>query len=705
LVLSAAKSRIAVASLLGLAPTKLPLYHPLQDLDEKAREATLRQSYDRADRSDGDGNAQPELELAILLASQGSTEGRVDAREYFERARREEPERLEIYLWESQTRAWGNDLVGALQVLEEGRERFHGSPEWSYARGVYQWLLGLRHLDTADLQAAYGSFVTALQQRPRSKTYRLATAAACLALARWEDLLETSTIADDDPAVGPRLLLYRGCALAALGQDDEAERFLGVAVRALSPPLRAVFENGDGFLPADDPDSTRWMRRYWKRLDPHPTRPSNARRLEYWRRLVEADVLCGGEEGVAGWETQAGRLWVRFGRPARTVFVPADIVGYRSMATDSQAVLSAKLSELEGFDEFMGVPAVGRLSWERNPELHRWIWFFDYGPRSFAVTFLDATYGQNWSLAGSSNEIVHAAMEKAPLHFQVDKPRASIDLAVALTGFQDDARESSLETSVAVVLSQAVESPVVELEWAVFDSGGKRVDYVQRTLDPSRRLSRLLASVRTEPSMRASDPLVADIAAKLPPGRFRVAVEATNAASGAHQAREFVVDLAGLDTSDLAVSDLLLTASFEPIDPATALPAEFVRHAQAVIPVADRSFVEGEKHGYVYYEIHGLRRKADLRSDLEVTYRIRPMADGRPLGSKPVKEATFVEENVNTGVAGNLVKGTRLDLDGLPPGAYELTVDVEDRVAERAQQRKVAFHLLPLPPGGDRRGE
>ena len=423
----------ADASLLGLAPERLPLYHPLQDLEGAARKAALGQCYDRADQSFDDANAQAELDLAILLASQGSVEGRIDAREYFERARREEPDRLEIYLWESQTRAWGDDLAGALSVLEEGRDRFGFTPEWLYARGVYQWHLGLRHLDVSDFESAYGSFSLALRQRPRSKPYRLALAATCLALARWESLAETATVEDDHPAVGPRLLLYRGCALFALGDEDEAERYLGVAVRALSPSLRAVFENGTGFLNAADPDTATWARRYWKRLDPHPTRPSNARRLEYWRRLIETDVLFGASDGVPGWETQKGEIWVRFGRPAGTVFIPADIEGYRP-AAGPEAARAAKMLEVD----VSGSRPLGRLSWERNPEIHRWQWYFDYGERSFAILFMDVTYGYRWNVAGSSNELVHASVEKEPLHFQVQRPRLSLDLAVALTGFHDD---------------------------------------------------------------------------------------------------------------------------------------------------------------------------------------------------------------------------------------------------------------------------
>jgi GWxTD domain-containing protein len=684
--------RAATGSILGLAPSSLPLHNPLQDLSEAERRAARDALYERADR--GDGAAQAALDLAILLATEGSVEGRVDARAYFERARAAAPDRLDVLLWESQTRAWGRDLAGAIEVLEEGRDRFGTLAEWHYARGVCQWQRGLRHLDPSALDAAYGDFAAALSARPQSKPYRLGVAATCLALQRWPELLTVTDVPDDHPAVGPRLVLYRGCALAALGRDEEAEPLLAAVVRVLSPKLRAVFEDGMGFLVPATSDTARWVHGYWRALDPHPTRISNARELEYWRRLIEADVLFGDGD-QAGWETQPGSVWVRFGRPAAMEFQSADVVPWGNGADPRDRYEGRGIEdEPQGLLTFM--PAMAPKSTEYDPRVHRWHWSYAYGDQSFVVTFLDTTYHFDWMTSGTSERDVAPRIRETPLYFVEQQPPVSLGLSVALTGFCDEAEESSLETSIGVGLPS--DQPAeVDVEWAVFDEHGRRIDRVVRRLDASRKLSALVRCVQTAPPDRVGDPLVTQIAARLTPGRFRVAVEATHPASGAHASREFLVDLTGLPQRVLAVSDLMLSASFQRVSSATRLPSEFIRHAQAVIPLADRAFVMGDPHAYVYYEIYGLQRGADGRGDVEISYRIHPVAGGRPLGSKPAREASFLENGIEMGAGGNLVKGTQLDLAGLGAGEYALTVVVRDVRAGTDATRHVRFRLVSPP--------
>ena len=61
-------------------------------------------------------------------------------------------------------------------------------------------------------------------------------------------------------------------------------------------------------------DRDRFMERFWKRRDPTPGTPENEFKEEHYRRIEYANIHFGWDK-VPGWETDRGRIYIRFGPP------------------------------------------------------------------------------------------------------------------------------------------------------------------------------------------------------------------------------------------------------------------------------------------------------------------------------------------------------------------------------------------------------
>ena len=124
-----------------------------------------------------------------------------------------------------------------------------------------------------------------------------------------------SRLPEDVPA-----RLFEGVHSHGLGEMERAEVCFRRAIMRMEAVAREAFLRA----PADVSDSTG----DWRRLDPFPLTVVNEGQLEYWCRMTMADALFGdADEGVRGWETDPGRVLVRYGPPEARQFEPAYLGG------------------------------------------------------------------------------------------------------------------------------------------------------------------------------------------------------------------------------------------------------------------------------------------------------------------------------------------------------------------------------------------
>lgn len=663
----------AEASRLGLAPE--PPQVPADPLP-----ADLFAGIDAlldADPRDADTHHQ----LARHYHATGLSKHLPVAREHLERALDLDPGHREARLLFARIEAEASDFAGAIRLLEHATPE--EDPELHYALGYYLWLRARRTHDFSGFEATRDAFLRAARSRQDDARTRRALAAAGLLDDDVPTVLAaTATLTAQDDRVA---WLLRGCALASEGRDAEAGEAFRLGFQGLDPELQREFLDGGGLLV--DADGVRLDPQvYWRVLDPHPTRPTNRRQMEFWTRMVQADLLFGTDE-APGWQTQTGRAWVRWGPPAASTYLPADIQRFEGRTRPGP-----------GRTAGTPLPPVNPLLLKSDvdPNLHRSVWTWSLGGDNFSLVFLDQTFGFRWALSNLSQTVQREKLQQAPVVFVAEAPQLRVGLEVATYVFRRAETVLDLETAIEVDVPGGfiLEAEPLRIDWSIFDAHDRLVDTKQVLLGDEHRRSEILLALGL-PLEEHHDPYVTQVAAHLPPGRYRVAVELTHEGTGQHRSK--VVDVE-LDPAppELSLSDVQLASSWVEVSAERTAPPEFVKHAHAVVPRLNPTVSAGQEHIYSYFEIYHLATDAGGRTRFDVAYEI--FSGNLPRSERTAANArhrqVFLDER--TAVSGNasVIKGARLELEGLAGGGYQLRVTVTDRLAERSVVHEAPFFVV-----------
>lgn len=700
----------AQASVLGLAPEEPPLRHPFQTLSREevftqadAIEARIYESHRR--------DAQSLLELAILNTLTGRPEDRHYALELFAEAWESAPERLDILLWWSKARWKADELRPASAALEAARERFPESAELEYAIGYSHWLDAKRHLDRRALNDCVHAFRNAAQIRPEVLRHARAVTALELIDERFPkgaDRLPEIRVGDH---VELSTLLLRAAALSTReSTQDAAEQLFLQGIAAMPDSLAFMFLVGDGVVPggSQGPDG---VRDFWRRIDSSPTRTSNERRLEYWRRLLQADLLFGDRETmVPGWRSEPGDCWVRWGRPTATFFQPPDAIVPHAARSRPGGGSGGVAQPLEIAAPGMPRSHLLRTSNDMDPNLSRWHWAWGYGDESFQITFYDANYGANWILSSLGDQVARATRREHPILFPQRAVESDFDLYTEVAAFLRGTESVSLDVAFAVTpRSSAVEEfdvvvaempDSVVVEWVLFGEKMARLDEGEFVVRESDARSRFLALLPgSERVSGIQDAWIGRVGLDVPPGLYQIAIEARDPSSGAKRWARSTLDLGRRPVRLPSMSDLRLTASFARYESDMGIPIGYVRHALVTIPIPERRFSAGDSDAFVYFEVYDLGVDESGRTHFDVTYRVERLAVEEnttvaSANSDRLVRSEFVEESTARSPDAAVIKGTRLDLGGLEPGRYLLNVEVVDRIKEARSGRSLVFEVI-----------
>jgi len=64
-----------------------------------------------------------------------------------------------------------------------------------------------------------------------------------------------------------------------------------------------------------DAERERFIQEFWERRDPTPGTPENEFKEEHYRRIAYANEHFQEVEGLAGWKTDRGRVYITYGPP------------------------------------------------------------------------------------------------------------------------------------------------------------------------------------------------------------------------------------------------------------------------------------------------------------------------------------------------------------------------------------------------------
>lgn len=540
-------------------------------------------------------------------------------------------------------------------------------------------------------------------------------------------------------------LFLEGALAVAAGEEERAHRAFTEALARSDDDVRAVFADGEGFLEASDleriaervverpvaqaallrlgePDRPgedidwsraledslvrqRTLTAFWSGLNDRPTQVYNPQELQYWCRLVEADVLFGDPDaGLRGWHTPPGATLVRWGRPTSTFYDAGNPSGGGSILDDLDR---AGVRLLPGETVPSGVAV--------------WAWTYRRPDVYFSLIFTDPSMNARWSYGESSALSAATFRRQQPLLFAPPE-RASSPwrLSVSRAVFPRGNDHAMLETLIGLRPTEEflaggfearpqsagddrlAEGPTVE--WALYDESDRRVDYREERCGEEHRRASLHRALDWENDDTVLDPYVLPIGALLPAGNYRLAVEAWGPGRRGHDVVVLDVTVPPSEPpSLLEMSDLQLASAFAPYRPGAGVPSRYAKYGQVVVPVPDLRVPSRTSRVGVYFEVRNLAADAEGRTRFDVQYEVfassrevrnLALVSGfarRDLDRIDPLTLTFLEERTGMSEEGLVVKGTVLEVGDLGVGDYVLVVTVRDRIGGREASRALPF--------------
>ncbi len=688
----------AHGSVLGLAPPPPALLHPAASLsrDQIFRRIDALEEIIHHGESE---RVQSLFELAVLESSTGRIEDRRHALELFERLTWIAPDRLDVVLWRARVEIDQKAFLPALTHLRGARARFGEVAALEHAIGYAAWLDGRRRLKASSLATTLRAFRRAHELQPESELYARCVAAVAIALDRPDQALAATREIHAGEQVALAPLFLRAAALSYDRRtQEESEKLFVQAIRALPPATAAIFVDGEGLLPGVDPGDVDAAVRFFERIDSTPALRSNARRLAYWRRILQADLFFGrAEDGLPGWKTAPGERWVRWGRPVAVDYEPAE-----------PGVFYTARSTVVGKGGSRSEPDSLESRNDRDPRIARWRWTYSIHGEPVVVTFQDLSLDHHWGLASRSALDVEALQRELPLVFTERAIPSGFELWTDLIGYLHAADRDELDVAVGIGPLRPDEGgavvampDTVVVDWAVFGQDGVEIDRGDLVLTAADSRARRLGALPDEHRVSGLPDLrLGHVVLELPPGAYRVAVEARDPSTGGQRWTKSQVVLSARPGVEPSMSDLRLAASFAPYLPTSEVPLAFVRHALVVLPLPERRVPVGIGDFFVYYELYDLGVDAAGRTLFDVSYRIERLFDdladaSQRSGELQPKMRRFVEESTSVSAAGVVVKGTRVDLDGLDVGRYRIVVEVEDHHSKTRFGQSATFRIVP----------
>ena len=601
--------------------------------------------------------------------------------------------------------------------------------------GRFHFLEGRRRMITPRFERARDAFARAVRADSTGTDGWYGLSASALALGQYGLAADAARVLGRLDPDDPRSLFLEGAAQQGAGNEEAAARAFAEGLDRAGDDLRAVFEGASGFL--DETDLVRVAERsfprqwgqealqrlgedprlgeevdwqlaltdstlraeavavYWNSQNDRPAQIYNPQRLRYWARLVEADVLFGDPEaGRRGWETSMGDALVRWGRPSHTYY-----------DTGSGSTVLNELSA-RGFP----LP-VGTQIRAGDP---LWVWGYLQEGMGFSLIFQDLSRNARWTYGSRTAEVALRLRRQQPLLLPPAPTRPTpFRLAVSRAIFPRGDDEAVLETYIGLrpneemVLDAATArgDTLATVEWALYDAADNRIDYRRESVHDVMRRDGIHDRLGWPSTPDLLDPYVIPIGARLPAGRYRIAVEATGPPGTGRDALTIEVEVPPTEPpSILEMSDLQVATAYGAYTPDSGVPLRYVKFGQTVVPAPDLRVPETSEAMAVYFELRHLGLDETGRTHFDVTYEVfesnrevRNLTlastdfDRDDLRRIEPMTMTFLEERTGMSGEGVVVKGTRLDIVDLRAGDYVLVVTVRDRISAREVSRFVPF--------------
>jgi GWxTD domain-containing protein len=431
---------------------------------------------------------------------------------------------------------------------------------------------------------------------------------------------------------------------------------------------------------------------YWDSRDPTPLTPANENRLEYWKRLVLADLFFGDpEKRLRGWETPRGELLVRYGPPEALTFSKAAFEEGEAMQQGDAGLARRRTKSLK---EATKPSTISMLHPTQT-------WAYSFGGRPVEFSFVDPTLHDRFIPENPSE--FDALVKQAPAVLADGDHGSLRNCYVGSSGTRADGGRTRQAIVVGLPAGAAGDPWAgAEVAFRVLDPGGRVVTSELRTIAPGSATS--LAAGSRANLVLTETPLAA--------GRYTTEVRIT---AGTREGTFAVpADVRDFGRDSLEVSDLQL--GFPPAGEGAGGAASMIRNPTRLVPRGNPVVIA--------FEVYNLQPGSGEVARYRVRYTLLPIAYareyarllasgnaasdpalqfgqlGRALGGVTLDERNysdvlFPQVDVPLAPAARVRLAFRLETAGLRDGDYALVVTTTDLVANRAVSVRSPFTLLP----------
>ncbi len=464
---------------------------------------------------------------------------------------------------------------------------------------------------------------------------------------------------------------------------------------------------------------------FWRRRDPTPGTPRNEYKEEHYRRLEH--VKTQFREGIPGWKTDRGRIYVVHGEPDRVEFMLPDRLGEKETVIWTYfAVPTAKYSKgrmvlvFEASigstlqDVQLGESRTGRQTAARNlrrggiPQTDlvrsasRYRLVAAGPPAAVNTRGMDVPASGIGEFARYVEDLLRSPGELLE-ELDQEEQRRQASRQELRQQIRTRVSYDSLPFSMSVQDFYSGEDALVSLAWQIplqsmnFEEEGGvhrgKIDLMAQILNPAGELvdeffkSIELAYSREEWESRRDGPYHYLNHFTVGPGHYRVTSILRDVQSGRLGTALREVECIGLQPGQIALSGLVLSRTLAPLDEAST-GTELIHQDWKVIPESDGEFGNSDQM-ILFFRVYNAQPTPAGQPEVVVSYSFfREDQLIKTSGPRPLSE-------FNDGQAAVISYSTVVDLASFSPGDYLLQVNAIDFQSRKYALQRTSFRIGP----------
>ncbi len=419
----------------------------------------------------------------------------------------------------------------------------------------------------------------------------------------------------------------------------------------------------------EPPPDEEAIRKFWFGKDPLYLSKINERMLEQCRRVAFANLRFGDPiNGYAGWETDRGQAYIRYGDPVARHMTPADIDLGLTKTLEEEARMRRRNPRPSG-----GI-------FEFHPRKDTWTY------DGFEVSFLNTNSWDSWrfgeSKLGGQTLAFSELVELVPDYYRYPY-QYSVPYQIAQ--FRRDGGTTSVEVYYALSGEQVTHEEV--------GPGVRAVDVVQALFLFDTAWDTLrseVGRVRRMPWLHYVSTkrgyLIASEQLTLTPGDYYLAGEAEDQPSKKVGTFREPLEVRRFNPDSLEISSLLMARRIVERD---EWPVERGRYIVLPNPLHECS---RDGSAWFYFEVYNLARDTFGATHYRIGYQTQVLPERRRL-EDPEPEWTTAVSYTYRGARDWEPRYLRVDMDGTSPGLRTFRVVVEDLLAGAEAESTTRFRV------------